>query len=283
MAQTKERPGVEAARDRLTEAIAALRDEDAFRDWLEVRAQFHRYSLNNTLLIWTQKPDATCVNSYRRWQKLGYQVKRGSKGALIFVPLTRTERDEETGEDRRVLVAFGKGYVFDLADVEPIPGQAKPLTPPGEGVQGETHAHSLPRLEALAQELGYEFTYEPTGWHAEGYCDHRAKRIVIGPADANAQVRVGVHELAHALGITYEDYPRPVAEVMADAAAYIVCAGIGLDVSKASVPYIAGWHDAAEDEISAHAEVIDRIARRIERAVHADDREAATDALPAAA
>jgi hypothetical protein len=283
MAQTRERPAVEVVRERLTAAIAALRDEDAYRDWLDTRAQFHSYSFRNTLLIWRQKPHATRVASYGAWRKLGYQVTRGSKGALIFVPIRRKVEDEETGEKRLRVVGFGKGYVFDVSDVEPIEGKAKPLSLPSEGVAGESHARYLPRLEALVGELGYGVERRAIQI-ADGFCDPRARVICLRAGmPANEQVQVLVHELAHALGITYEDYPRPTAEVMAEAAAYIVCTGLGLDVDRASVPYIAGWHDAAADEIEAHAEAIDAIARRIEQAAHDDEREAAAQALPVAA
>jgi hypothetical protein len=47
-------------------------------------------------------------------------------------------------------------------------------------------------------------------------------------------------ELAHALGIGYGGYTRMVAEVLVDTVTYVVCAGVGLDVSSESIPYVAG-------------------------------------------
>jgi hypothetical protein len=80
-----------------------------------------------------------------------------------------------------------------------------------------------------------------------------------------------VHELAHALGVGYEDYGRRQAEVIVDTVSYIVCAGRGLDVSASSVPYVTGWGDQhAGETIERFAGVIDQIARRIEAALEPD-------------
>ena len=43
-------------------------------------SRFQRYSLANQMLIFAQRPDATCVQGYRAWNKAGYQVRKGEKG-----------------------------------------------------------------------------------------------------------------------------------------------------------------------------------------------------------
>jgi hypothetical protein len=85
------------------------------------------------------------------------------------------------------------------------------------------------RLEALAGSLGDEVAYEAASSSALGYCDERAKRIVVDPnRPANGQVRVLIHECAHALGIGYEEQGRAAAEVIVESAATIACGSIGL-------------------------------------------------------
>lgn len=78
---------------------------------------------------------------------------------------------------------------------------------------------------------------------AGGWCDSQAKRIVVDASlPANAQVRVLVHELAHALG----------------------------------VGYVAGWgEDGALAAVMEFAETIDSLARRLEDALA--DPEEGTD------
>ena len=102
-----------------------------------------------------------------------------------------------------------------------------------------------------------------------GWCDPDRKEIVLATGPANRQIRMLVHELAHALGLGYAQYGREQAEVLVDCVTYVVCSATGLDVGGESIPYIAGWgEDGALDAIRDYAETIDTIARRIEDANH---------------
>jgi hypothetical protein len=106
----------------------------------------------------------------------------------------------------------------------------------------------------------------PLDGPTDGWCDQQKREIVINDElPANAQVRVLVHEIAHALGVGYSDYGRRRAEVLVDTVTFIVCGAVGLDTSGSSVPYVAGWGESDElDAIRSYAETIDKIARRIE-------------------
>ena len=77
-----------------------------------------------------------------------------------------------------------------------------------------------------------------------------------------------MHELAHALGLGYEQYGREQPRCSSTASPTCVCGSVGLDVGGESIPYIAGWgEDGALDAIREYAETIDTIARRIEDAL----------------
>ena len=69
-----------ALHDRLAEQVAALRTGQDWQRWLTVAARFHTYSLNNTLLILAQRPDATQVAGYEAWKTLGRQVAQRGEG-----------------------------------------------------------------------------------------------------------------------------------------------------------------------------------------------------------
>lgn len=61
-----------------------------------------------------------------------------------------------------------------------------------------------------------------------------------GPGQRSAcerRLRILIHEL----GVGYAEYGREWAEVIVDTVTYPVAAGVGLDVSGESVPYVAGW------------------------------------------
>jgi hypothetical protein len=97
-----------------------------------------------------------------------------------------------------------------------------------------------------------------------------------GPARRHA-VLAYLSELAHALGVGYAECGRADAEVIVETAAWIVLRGFGLDTSSESVPYVAGWGEASDLEaIRRHAETVDRIARRLERALGVAEHDEST-------
>src|SRR5699024_4182063 len=57
--------------------VEALRDTDAWQQFLTFAQVFHSYSLNNVMLILSQRPTATQVAGFRKWQELGRQVRKG--------------------------------------------------------------------------------------------------------------------------------------------------------------------------------------------------------------
>src|SRR4051794_34127307 len=242
-------------RERLADAVAELVSSDGWRRWVESRGRFHSYSLGNTLLIAMQRPDATQVASYRTWQSLGRQVRRGEHGIRIMAPMTVRVRNgecespkvgglsygntvaQQVAAGRRALgetdegetatrLLFKSVSVFDVSqtDGEPLPELAS------EPIEGNSLIGSVAPLTEYAERLGYAVETESIRGGAQGYHDPAGKRIVTDASLApNARVRCLVHELAHALGASYSEYGRGDAEVIADTAALIVCSGLGLD------------------------------------------------------
>jgi hypothetical protein len=265
-------------RQRLEQAARRLLSSEGWQQWVRVRARngLARYSLGNQLLIAMQAPDARFVAGFHAWKDLGRRVRKGEHGIRILAPIPLRREDDpsaqraEEREQGRVLTLFKSVAVFDIAQTEPIPGREPvALEPPSQPILGDSHAHLLPRLTALAGELGYTVEMRRLDSGADGWCDHQAKTIVANAAlPANARVRVLVHELAHALGIGYAERGRARAEVMVDCVTYIVCGQVGLDVGGETIPYVAGWgEDGALDAIQQDAQTIDEVARRIETAL----------------
>jgi antirestriction protein ArdC len=264
----------QADRDRLERAARALLSSEGWQRWVKVRSTngLARYSFGNQLLIAMQRPDATYVAGFRAFLDLNRCVRKGERAIRILAPMsirdrsTKAEERAHASESGRRTV-FRAVSVFDVAQTDPLPGaEPVPLEPPAQPVDGDSHAHLLEPLTVLAGELGYTVSRESLRGSADGWCDARSKRIVTNSLlPANGQVRVLVHEIAHALGIGYSDFGRRQAEVLVDTVTHIVCSSVGLDTSGSSVPYIAGWSEDGElDAIRAYAETIDTVARRIE-------------------
>lgn len=269
------------ARDSFGQALARLRSEDGFRLWLEAQRRFHRYSLQNILWILFQNPNATHVESYKRWHdELGYQVRRGEVGLMVWVPTLvkpkaadpKAGEQEEDAEERRIL-RFRIGKVFDRAQVDPIPGEAKPLNPPPVApVDGDSHEWAISLLERFARSKGYTVEYLTLPPEQGGF--HMKQEGLIGVNEArspNGKVKVLAHELAHAHGIDYKTFGRRRAEAIVDCAAYIVCSRIGLDVTATSVPYVAAWAKDDMAVIERDAKEIDRVAGAILRGSELED------------
>ena len=268
----------QADRERLERAARALLDSEGWQRWVRVRATngLARYSFGNQLLIALQKPDATFVAGFRAFLKLNRCVRKGEKSIRILAPMTVRRRGaDDTNEDDDKRTVFRAVPVFDVGQTDPLPGREPiALEPPCEPISGDSYARLLTPLENLAAGLGYSIRHLPLDGGADGWCDAQRCEIVVNDhLPVNAQVRVLVHELAHALGIGYRDFGRQRAEVLVDCVTYVVCGSVGLDVAGESVPYVAGWgEDGALDDIRQYAETIDTVARRIETAIREADQ-----------
>ena len=55
--------------EQLEAGVKAVFESDAYKAYLNCMSKFHNYSLNNTLLIALQRPDASLCASYTSWQR----------------------------------------------------------------------------------------------------------------------------------------------------------------------------------------------------------------------
>jgi N-terminal domain of anti-restriction factor ArdC len=263
----------------LEDAVRALLSSEGWARWVRVRSRngLSRYSWFNQAQIAAQRPDASYVCGRGDWRKLGYELadQAWRHSIWILAPFTgkRTETVEEdaTGgtEIERRYRYFRAVKVYDRAQVRPIDGaQPVDLRPPGEPLSGDSHAHLLGPLCALAQSLGYRVTArEVEAGGAQGWCDPVKREIVVNrQRPANARVRILVHEIAHAHPagkLDYQHFTRQQAEVLVDTVTYVVCGKVGLDVEGESIPYVAGWGEAgALEAMHTFAATVDAVGQR---------------------
>jgi hypothetical protein len=77
-------------------------------------------------------------------------------------------------------------------------------------------------------------------------------------------------DFARMMAPPHAEYGRERAEVIVDTATCLAAASVGLDVSRESVPYVAGWgEDGALEAVTEFAKTIDELAKRIEDAIAA--------------
>jgi antirestriction protein ArdC len=262
------------AHDRLVAAIEHLVNGEDWQRFLDTARQFRTYSVNNLLLIFTQRPEATRVAGYRTWQSLGRQVRRGEQGIAILAPCTY-KRDDEGDSDQpaRVLRGFKVAHVFDIdqTDGEPLPA------PPVHLLDGDDPHRVTDRLADVIRSHGYTFTIGPMpDGHADAngvtdYLDHAV--TVRDDLSAAQQAKTTAHELAHVLLHAPDagDRPdRPVCEIEAESVAYLVCGSTGLASDAYSFGYVATWAGGDTDAIRATAERVTTCAARILDALDTD-------------
>ena len=124
----------------IAEQVEALRQSEAWTRFLTFAQSFHRYSVNNLLLIIAQCPHATHVAGYRTWQSLERQVRKGERGIRIFGgrDILTTEEDQATGEETEHRTRrFFPVSVFDLSQTQPTNPDAQDPTTLAHHLTGE--------------------------------------------------------------------------------------------------------------------------------------------------
>jgi hypothetical protein len=82
--------------DSIETGIKELFESDKYRQYLSTMSRFHRYSVNNTMLIYMQKPDATLVAGFNKWRdQFGRNVMKGEKSIKIIAPTPYKKKIEE--------------------------------------------------------------------------------------------------------------------------------------------------------------------------------------------
>lgn len=248
-------------------------------EYLKVMSKFHNYSLNNTILICMQKPDATLVAGYNAWQNVfERQVVKGEKGIKIIAPapykkmVMKEKIDPVSGlplrdnegkiikeKEEIRLIKFKVVNVFDISQTEgkEIPEIVTTLEGNVEQFQDF--------LFALKEVSPVPVGFESIGGKAHGYFHNVEKRIAINEGESQKQtIKTLIHEIAHAKLHSVEVKPsgqeqksRSSKEVEAESVAYVVCQHFNIDTSGYSFGYIAGWSSGKNtEELKASLELI---------------------------
>ncbi len=276
--QTADRTPAKSQMERITEitqqleeGIRNLFESAAYRTWLDTMSRFHDYSLNNTLLIASQKPDATLVAGYTAWQKtFGRQVNKGEKAIRILAPAPYKRKaevdkvDPKTGELLKnpdgssaketkeiVVPAFKVVSVFDVSQTE---GRELPTLGVNELTGDVAQYENF--LEALKMSCPIPIGFEQIATGAKGYFHTVENRIALQEDMSQVQtIKTLIHEMVHQkLHSTAPAEEAPEAEkltrnhkeVEAESVAYTICRHFGIDTSDYSFAYIAGWSHGRE-------------------------------------
>ena len=276
----------------IEQGIKELFESEKYMRYLSVMSRFHRYSVNNTMLIYMQKPDATLVAGYNKWKnQFERHVKRGEHGITIIAPTPFKKKIEEQKLDpdtkAPILDAEGKAVmeereveipmfrpvkVFDVSQTD-----GKPLPELASTLSGSVQNYEA-FMEALRRSAPVPLSVEPMAANMDGYFSPDQQRIAIREGMSEVQtVSAAVHEIAHSKLHNYakaqeeavragdkeppKKKDRNTEEVEAESISYAVCQYYGIQTGENSFGYIANWSQGKElPELRASLETINKTA-----------------------
>ncbi len=221
---------------------------EALTTYLRAMALFREYSLGNILAIAKQRPSATRVAGMYAWNQLGRFVNKGEKGIAILAPVIgkRSKRaqdadkeETDTNANKSALLGFRKVYVWaeDQTHGQPMPEL--------EQITGEAGIY-LDRMREFVHTQGIALEYDESIAPALGTAAGTTIRILPGQSAAE-ELTTLIHEAAH-LALKHGDRrtttTKTVRETEAEAVAFVVAQGIGINAAQ-SASYIQLYHGNA--------------------------------------
>ena len=262
----KQADQLKAVTDQLEKGVLEVFQSDKYKQFLDTMAKFPRYSVNNSILIMMQRPDASLCQSFTGWKEMGRYVKKGEKGISILAPASyKIEREQTKLDDRgrpvldadgepvteKVEVTIRAFKVVKTFDVAQTDGKELPSIGPDELIGS---IEGYPKfLQALQEISPVPITFEQIDGSAKGYYHQEDKRIAVQDGMSEVQtIKTILHEMAHqklhdkdAVKAT-DDVSRNGKEVEAESVAYVVCQHYGINTSDYSFSYVAGWSEGKE-------------------------------------
>lgn len=260
----------------IDKALDSINTNESWLEYLRFQSLFYRYSAQNTMLIYSQRPEASFVMGYKSWNKIGRYVVKGSQAIKILAPcykkvdsIVEPKDDnkyfdaEAEHEIKKVLSGFKVANVFDIQDTA---GDDSRLPILITGLKGDTEEirkiyewilfavskeHKVVMVERTASKGSYNLETEVIS--------------VRSDLEPLALCKTLLHEWSHA--INFRQFPddkisRNQRELIAESSAYIVALRLSLDTSAYSFPYIKSWLKS-KDEIKEIADATQKAAYEI--------------------
>ena len=276
---------IKALTEKIEEGIQNLfqsGDLEKYQAYLRTVSRFHRYSVNNQMLIFAQCPQASLVAGYQKWQnQFSRHVLRGEKGITIIAPtpykikVKQEKLDPDTKqplldadgktitEEKEVQIPmFRPVKVFDVSqtDGKPLPEQVK--SPVAELTGNVEHYEAF--MDALKLVSPVPIEMKPLRNDLDGFFSPSKQSITLREGMSEVQtVCAAVHEIAHSKLHNYAMQPdsqpkdSSTEEIEAESIAYTVCAYFGIETSANSFGYVATW--SKDKDVKAFRASLDTI------------------------
>lgn len=198
--------------DSIEKGIQELFQSDKYAQYLRTMSRFHKYSVNNQMLIYMQRPDATLVAGFNKWRdQFERNVMKGEKGIKIIAPTPFKKKIEEQKLDpdtkQPMLDADGKVImeekeikipmfkpvtVFDVSQT-----QGKPLPQLASDLTGNVQNYEV-FMEAIIRTSPVPIGFKPLYDGSDGFFSLDDQSITIREGMSEVQTVCAVlHEIAH--------------------------------------------------------------------------------------
>lgn len=238
--------------EKMQAQMIATKNSDKFKDYLNFLSSQTTYSINNTLLIWSQ--GGSMVRGGKAWKKSGRDIIDWDKKIFIFAPLIKEvdvlddylqpmkNKDGEIIKESK-LIGFREVFVFDVSNTQGDPLPVNPLKDTwelSETVKGKKLWSKF--LEAM-NKRGIEIEFLKDGnTSLKGSTNGKIIRINENLSDHD-KFLTGIHEYSHYVNHFNEDrssLTKEVKELQAESISYIIAEKYGLKSN--GIEYCALYH-----------------------------------------
>ena len=248
----------------IEKGVQEIFTSDRYLNYLNTLSKFHHYSLNNTLLINMQYPNASLVASYTTWKKsFNRQVKVHEKAIKIIVPYIKKKTQlNEMGEsvEEETILGYRIGNVFDYNQTE---GDELPTL--SCKLEGKVDNYDK-IISAIIKASKVKIIFEKLEDNIDGFFNKTTNEIHIRDNMSEVQtINALIHELTHAYMHTGSFInllkDTNTQEVEAESVSYVVCKYFDIETKENSFAYIATWSkDKNLSELKSSLDTISEMA-----------------------
>ena len=204
-----------------------------------IKMPCQKYSLGNRLIMFFIGKTELC-GTYRQWQAVGRQVRKGSRAFPIFAPMTKTikEKDDAGKEtEKTLLVGFKPVPVFPVSATDGEPLEKYDYKP-----------EVLPPFFDICEKLGITVYWKPASRPAYGWYSPSTDSITMQSSDW----AVFYHEASHSIRERIAD-TKDIAteEIIAELTSAVLMAMNGINsYQKQAYEYIRDYcEDKSPDKV----------------------------------
>ena len=257
----------------IQEGILKIKESNQWKQYIDYFSLYvSRYSIQNSILLFSQFPEATYTAGRKQWLDKGRIVLEDAKPIILIAPEFEWYDVEINGEKKRGkrVIGYKEIEVFDISQTQLL----DPVTV-GIGVDLSETKFFKERIEVILGLLTSHFDITECEMKKDPDLDafvcYTDNKIFVNKELPTAiKVKAILHEIGHIYLHKDVILERALREVEAETFAYIVLKHLGLDTTSISAEYIVRWSQTIEMErlvlrLSEMENAVKKLLKKIER------------------